>query len=96
MTIVNTYVPHIANIAPNGALSASRSTDLMAVLTQDDAGLYAAYIGLVPALDRNLSDEAKESLRAIHAEGIAYSGNKLRWNEIGMFFRGISKEEYRA
>lgn len=92
MAIVKVYVPSVANFTSNGALARERTMELMAVLTQDEAGLYAAYIGLVPACK---TEEGLTALEGYRAESVARTGNKLSYRDIGMFFRGIEEREYR-
>lgn len=91
MRIIKTYIPCIANFAASGGLARDRKMELMAVLTQDESGLYACYIGLVPAGD----EEKLTALDGEYAHAVAGSGNKLPYRDIGMFFRGINESEYR-
>jgi hypothetical protein len=81
MKIVNTE----AGFAPD-----MQNTDacVLAVLTQDDAGKYAVYVGVV----RN-----DPSRRAQHAERVASGGRKLvQWQVARGFFPFLTEEMYRA
>jgi hypothetical protein len=82
MNIVNTYVPGIAAYSHVNA-------SLMAVLTQDEAGLYACYIGIVPETQMHSPERQR------YAEWIAHNGTKVRFAKIADYFTGISTEQYR-
>lgn len=96
MNILKTYCPSVANVSNAGGILAKRKMELMGVLTQDDAGLYAVYIGLFESHERGISQKDKDAIYDGAAQAIALSGNKLPFRDIGMFFRGIKETEYRA
>ncbi|HKD76085.1 MAG TPA: hypothetical protein VKB76_11350 [Ktedonobacterales bacterium] len=66
---------------------------LLAVLTRDEAGLYAAYVGLVPFKGLDSATRAVE--QSEQANWIARHGHKLTHEKSKQFFRGIDAEEYR-
>ncbi len=57
-----------------------------AVLTQDDAGKFACYVGIVPA------DQSSAS----YSYWIAAMGAKQTWKNATAYFPNIKQEEYRA
>jgi hypothetical protein len=82
MRVVNTYVPGIAAYSHTNA-------SLMAVLTQDEAGLYAAYIGIVPETVQHSPERER------YAEWIAHNGTKVRFAKVADYFTGITDKQYR-
>jgi hypothetical protein len=65
---------------------------VLAVLTQDDAGLFAVYAGIVArdSLGENLETLSPQSI------WVAYNGNKLSFERSKQFFNGIEQKNYRA
>lgn len=95
MKIVNTYCPCLPVIGHSGKLVARPETTVMAVLTQDEAGLYAAYVALVPFHERGIAEEDRQALLGMNAEAVARLGSKLSYAELGTYFRGIERDQYR-
>jgi hypothetical protein len=60
--------------------------ELCVVLTQDDAGKYACYCGIVP---KNMTDGHKQ-------HRVMGSGSKLAFRRAVVFFPDLHIEEYRA
>jgi hypothetical protein len=80
MKIVNTEIPGVP--CRNG------DWHVLAVLTQDDAGLYAVYVGIV---ERAANDGHKK----VRAEWVAHNGAKLTFEKSKAYFRGIEEKSYR-
>lgn len=90
MRIINTYAPGIACFGTLGEFESPPRMALLAVLTQDDNGQYAAYVGLVPyavVLD--------DDPRGRFAHRVAAMGNKIPYRELAGYFRGIEEGDYR-
>lgn len=92
--IVESYVPGYANFTRDS--KDVPNAEFMAVLTKDDAGLYAVYVGVVPSAKRGLAQADRDMLQQVNSDRVARSGSKLRYSEIGPYFRGIKEEDYRA
>jgi hypothetical protein len=95
MEIVKTYIPGLPVIDSTGAITERPALELMAVLTKDSSGLYAAYVALVPCHARK-DDQLEASIHDKNADAVAHKGSKLRYNELAPYFRGIKESEYRA
>lgn len=84
MNIVNTYHMAYPSLVQNAAM--------LAVLTQDGAGQYGVYTGIVRL---NSSDENYAEQRKIAADWVAGHGQKMTYENSKAYFRGIPKEKYR-
>src|SRR5262249_44840700 len=67
----------------------SAECHVLAVLTQDEAGQYAAYV----AIKKNPDDVV--GLRERQAHHVAENGAKLSYRRAVFFFPGIVEQEYR-
>lgn len=87
-TIANTAFPPIPAFGVKAVVCA--------VLTKDDTGKYAAYIGIVPQValseHADLSDE-QSNLNWFWA--VAGSGRKLNMSEALDYFNGLDETNYR-
>lgn len=84
MKIINTSDGGIPNLDGKGKLIDDQRA--LAVLTQDDAGLYAVYLAIM----RN--DPARRDQDAIK---VAYNGQKLSYQRALFFFPTLLGIEYR-
>jgi hypothetical protein len=69
------------------ALSGQGQTKVLAVLTQDDRGLYAVYVGLVSSDDRYKNRNISEVMKF---------GAKLTLRRARFFFPDLVEAQYRA
>ncbi len=79
MKVINTSQGGIPTLSPEV------NAWVTAVLTQDDAGLYAVYVGVTP-VSWNF-DRTKEI--------VAHRGRKLSWEKAKFFFPDLDEKEYR-
>jgi hypothetical protein len=93
--IVNVEYLHLPVIEGRGFSDKRPDHVLACVLTQDDAGLFAAYMGLARNPECGLRDEDKKLIREMNADALARHGSKLRYSELSLFWRGVKEEEYR-
>lgn len=80
MKIVGTHVPGLAQFENAG--------QLMVVLTEDEIGQYAAYVGIIP--------NVTEAARPRYASMIAHNGTKLQAHEAAAHFPPIAGKPYRG
>ena len=90
MNIINTYHFNVFHASKEGA------QDMLAVLTQDSAGLFACYLGAwdapKPSGGGSNYDEAREKC----SSRIAFSGEKQNFTKSQAYFQGITEKQYRA
>jgi hypothetical protein len=68
--------------------------EVLAVLTQDAAGLYAVYVGIVKPAHPGAAATADAARAQDNAEWVARHGSKQTWKKAEFFFTGIKEEEY--
>jgi hypothetical protein len=85
MKIVNITDGGVPNMDGRGKLIEEQK--FLVVLTQDDAGLFAAYCAIVR------DDPARREMDAVH---VAHGGAKLSYRRAVAFFPQIAEREYRA
>lgn len=89
MKVVNNYVMGITRVGVDKG-------ELMMVLTQDETGKFAAYMGIVDLSVLPDDNEAYIRVRDEASNRIAHSGTKLTYQQMSGFFLGIAEENYRA
>ena len=88
MKIICTQRLLYPNFGLTGQQQHRDSSEVFAVLTKDDAGLHAVYVGIIPA------DRTPAELDRL-AGSVAHSGSKLNWKQASQYFH-ITEKEYRA
>lgn len=87
MTIINTYSISYPSKVSNAKV--------LAVLTQDDAKLYAVYAGIVSLpYDTTGNDYFKAREKA--AQWVAHSGQKISYRNALAYFPHMKASEYRS
>ena len=89
MQIINSHAANISHILTTGHATNS-SLALLAVLTQDEVGQYAVYLGAV-----DLLCVTDEELRPVLNEQVAAKGEKLGYARALQYFPNIKRDEYR-
>ncbi len=67
---------------------------LLVILTKDDTGMYAVYIGIVPLVPPE--NELYADQRADAADWVADHGDKQTYLSAQRYFPGLAEKTYRA
>jgi hypothetical protein len=90
MNVINTY--HVAVPAQSSVKAAS----FLAVLTTDDAGLYAVYIGITHLNDPDMSGAEYRKAHDKAGQWVAHNGLKQSYKKALAYFPDLAPSEYRS